>query len=205
MVILWYGEGCFKIQNGDRVILTDPPEKSSGLTAPRVQSDILVRTLAPWPFEEEVRDGETVYGAGEYDIQDITVRGFQLHEESGASFIKTAYVITWDDVRIGLAGHISGMLPPAVAENFEELDVLIAPAGGNPFIEQDALVRMVKQLNPKIFIPSFYKIPGLKRHAGDAHPVLEAFNGEASAQDKFVFKKKDIVDIKKTKCICLHV
>ncbi len=206
MIISWYGEGCFKIQHGERVLLVDPPEKSSGLTTPRMQTDVIIRTLVPWPFEDnEARDGEMVYGAGEYDIQGIVIKGFALNDESGEQFIKTAYVITVDDVRIGIAGHVSQTLPPAAAESFEELDVLIAPAGGEPFMSQEAVVRMVKQLNPKVFIPSFYKIPGLKRSAKDIKPVLEEFNGEASSQDKFVFKKKDIADIKKTTCVCLHV
>jgi len=40
MVISFYGEGCFKIQSGEAVVLIDPPSPQSGLTAPRFKFDV---------------------------------------------------------------------------------------------------------------------------------------------------------------------
>lgn len=207
MIITWHGEGCFRIQNGATSVLVDPPHEGSGAAQPRFQTDILIKTITAWPAaaEQASKASSVVRGAGEYDIAGITIRGFELPDESSKNFFKTVYVLGWDDVSIGLLGHCAGSLPPAAAEHFEDCDVLIAPAGGEPFAEIDAMVKLVKQLNPKIFIPSFLKAPGVKRGGAiDARQCAEHFNGGAAEEtDKFVFKKKDLVDIKKTRVVCL--
>ncbi len=136
----------------------------------------------------------------------MRIQGHELQEESGSNFFKTIYTVLWDDISIGLLGHATGPIPPAMLEKFEELDVLVGPAGGAPFMEQKDMVRLVKQLNPKIFIPSFFKIPGLKRKAGEVADIAEALNGgKTETLEKFVFKKKDLAEIKKTNLVCLKV
>jgi len=208
MIITWHGEGCFRIQNGSTSVLVDPPREGSGAAQPRFQTDILIKTITAWPApaESAFKAASVVRGAGEYDIAGITIRGFELPGESTKNFFKTVYVLGWDEVSIGLLGHCTGPLPPAVVEHFEDCDVLIAPAGGEPFADVDVMVKLIKQLNPKIFIPSFLKAPGVKRSGAiDARQCGERFNGGAMEEmDKFVFKKKDLVEIKKTRVVCLR-
>lgn len=207
MIISWYGEGCFKLQNGDTTLITDVPDASSGCTAPRGKVDVYIKTLTSLPPQGKYEGAQTsIYGAGEYDTQGIRIKGFQLLEESSEKFFKTVYIIKWDDIVIGTLGHISGALQLAITEQFEEIDVLIAPAGDAPFIHQKELIRLVKSLNPKIYIPSFYKIAGLKRKAEDIREVSEALNGgKITPEEKYVFKKKDLEGIKKTNMIVLNI
>lgn len=207
MVITWHGEGCFKFQNGDTSLLTDLPESVSGISAPRFKTDVLLKTITPWPNNQSEHNSDNVIiGAGEYDIKGIKIKGSELTDESASKFFKTVYSIIWDGITIGVLGHISGELPPSIMEDFEELDILIGPAGGEPFMSQEKMVKLVKNLNPKIFIPSFYKIQGLQRKSKDAKDFIGEFNGEAKkGQDKLVFKKKDLDEIKKTQVICLTV
>lgn len=205
MVITWHGEGCFKFQNGEVSLLTDLPDVSSGISTPRFKTDVLLKTLTPWPkIQTESNADQTIIGAGEYDIKGVKIKGFELSAESSPKFFKTVYSIIWDDITIGILGHLSQELSPQVMEDFEELDVLIGPAGGEPFIVQEKMVKLVKQLNPKVFIPSFFKAPGLKRKAGDIKDFTGEFNGEVKKpEEKFVFKKKDLADIKKANIVCL--
>jgi len=207
MIITWYGEGCFKFQNGETSLLTDIPDASSGCGAPRGKTNVYLKTLTPWPLQGPHESADTtVAGAGEYDLQGIRIKGYELIGESSKNFFKTVYAITWDEISIGLLGHISEQIQPAILEQFEEIDVLVAPAGGEPFIEQKELIRLIKLLNPKIYIPSFYKIPGLKRKSADIRDITEALNGgHITAEEKFVFRKKDLAEIKKTKITLLKV
>ncbi len=205
MIVTWNGEGCFKFQNGEVSLLTDLPDASSGLSVPRGKVSVYVKTLTTHPQPERNENADTtIFGAGEYDVQGIKIKGYELIEESGKGFFKTIYTLMWEDISIGLLGHMSGPIPPAILEYLEEIDVLIAPAGGPPFIEQKELVKLVKLLNPKIYIPSFFKIPGLKRKTEDPKEVFESLNGGGEKpEEKFVFKKKDLAEIKKTKVVCL--
>lgn len=206
MIISWHGEGCFKIQNGDTVVLVDPIQKESGLSVPRFKTDLVIRTITPWPKKEEEDDATTIWGAGEYDRSGIKVRGSQLAQESQKSFFKTAYSLLWDDVSIGLLGALEQPLSPEIMTGMEEVDVLIGPGGGDPFIDQKEMNKLIKKLNPKIFIPSFFKVSGLKRKAQDIKKMEEEFDGDIEKnQEKLVFKKKDLADIKKTKMVYCKV
>ena len=76
------------------------------------------------------------------------------------------------------------------------------------FVEKDQLD--IKILNGAfalalIFIPSFLKAPGVARSGAiTAQQCADHFNGGAMEEtEKFVFKKKDLVDIKKTRVVCL--
>jgi len=237
MVINFYGEGCFKIQSGDLIVLIDPLDgsasltTSAGLTVPRFKSDVILKTLTSLPIinsQPSMVNGQLIHGPGEYNIsakggsasggKDINITGFALpagQTESPASakatagrsekFIKTVYLIKIEGVNLCFLGHISETPEPAILEHLEEIDILFIPAGGEPFINQKAAAKVVKQTEPKIVIPSFYKIPNLKRSAGDISIFLEEFNGEKKqeAREKLVIKKKDLADIKKTEILLL--
>ncbi|MFA6136195.1 MAG: MBL fold metallo-hydrolase [Candidatus Paceibacterota bacterium] len=205
MVITWHGEGCFKIQNGETSVLLDPPEASSGITPPRFKTDILIKSISPWPQSTDNNQADfSVIGAGEYDFKGVSIKGFSLPKESSEKFFKSVFVIKWDDITLGVLGHLSEELPTQALENMEEVDVVIGPVGGTPFVSQDAMLKLVRQINPKVFIPSFYKIDGLKRKTLDIKSFISNFNGDVlKSEEKFVFKKKDLEEIKKTKIVQL--
>lgn len=206
MIITWHGEGCFRFQNGETSLLTDPPEHSTGITPPRFKTNILLKTLFPWPapFAQEANADVVVSGAGEYDIREVVIRGFELVDESSEKYFKTIYTLLWEDISVGILGHVSQNIPPNLLEHFEELDVLIVPAGGDPFLSLEKLGQLFKTLSPKIIIPSFTKLSGLKRTALDSKKIVEYFGGDHElGAEKLVFKKKDVLEIKKTKIVCL--
>lgn len=201
MIISYYGEGCFKIQNGEIVILTDPISPQSGLTTPRFKTDIILKTLTPFPIDlQPITDGQRlIYGPGEYNIKEINILGLANKKESAEDFLKTVYLIKADSLKICVLGHLAEAPEPDIAKYLEEIDILFIPAGGNPFINQEAAVKLIKNIEPKIVIPSFYKIPGLKRKSDDLKIFLEEINhGKHEPQEKLTVKKKDLDAIKKT-------
>ena len=210
MVISFYGEGCFKIQiqSGEFTILTDPFDSQTGLTAPRFKPDLIIKTLTAFPIVSP-NPPETQYlisGPGEYDIKNVSVFGFGLKKESSEKFLKTVYLIKLEGVRICLLGHISAALEPEIAERLEEIDVLFIPAGGKPFIEQEAAIKIIKQTEPKIVIPMFFRVPGLERKSSDLKIFLEEFDysqKNGTPQEKLAIRKKDLEAIKKTEIIVL--
>jgi len=213
MVITFYGEGCFKIQSGDFVILTDVFDNNIGLVPPRLKPDIALRTLTPLPLiknQESTAQNQpstAIIGPGEYNIKDVNVFGFLLAKESSDKFFKTIYLLGAEGINLCFLGHLSEMPEPTILEHLEEVDILFAPAGGQPFIDQKALAKLIKQIQPKIVIPSFFKIPSLKRPTDKIEKFLEELNGQKSGkiepQEKLVVKKKDLVNIKKMEVVVL--
>lgn len=211
MIITFHGEGCFKIQSGDFIVLTDPLDDNPEQRR-RIKSDVVLKTLTPFPLSQELTNLSTyqlISGPGEYNIKNVNITGFALPKESSEKFLKTVYLIKMEDINLCFLGHISEIPEPAILEHLEEIDILFIPAGGEPFINQKSAAKTVKQTGPKIVIPSFYKIPGLKRTAGDISIFLEEFNGEKTkqkeAQEKLVIKKKDLTGIKKTEIMVLKI
>ncbi len=207
MIITFYGENCFKIQNGDAMILTDSFNSQSGLTPPRLKPDIAIKTITPFPiiqFPDQL--GKLILGAGEYNFKNIDITGFNLPNESAKKLLISVYLIKMEGIKLGILGHLSEikLLSPIILETFKEIDLLFIPAGGSPFIDQESAIKLIKQLEPKIVIPSLFKISGLKRDADKIEKFIEKFNHQTiTPQEKLTIKKKDLDGIIKTQIIVL--
>lgn len=186
MVINWYGESCFKIQSGETVILTDPFESSSGLTPPRFRADLILKSAMQQPSPYFSYGTPTLTGPGEYDVKEVEITGL-------ANKTSTVYLIKMEDFKLCFLDGLSQTLEPAILEKMDSIDILFIPAGGQPFIEQDEAAKLIKKINPKIVIPSLFKIPGLKRKSDDLKEFLKAIGQkEAEPQEKLTVKKKDL-------------
>lgn len=206
MVISYYGENSFKIQSGEFTILTDPVDASSGLTPPRFKHDILLKTLTAFPPQEAAPDqGIAIYGPGEYNVDDTTIFGYLSENEVTDKILKTVYLVTLEDIKLCFLGHLADIPAPSIMEKLEDVDILFIPGGGSPYIDQKKVAKLVKQIQPKIVIPTAYKVPGLKRPADDLKIFLEDLDQkDVEPQDKLTLKKKDLISVKPTQVTILQ-
>jgi L-ascorbate metabolism protein UlaG (beta-lactamase superfamily) len=190
MIINWYGEGCFKVQTGGITIVTDLFLSSSGLTPPRFKADITLSTNTTYPLEEKPDTGNYVVGAGEYEIQGVEIKGFSINGDKDA--IKTAFLVHAEGIYLGFLGGLEHLPDPKIIEELGGVDILFVPAGGKPHIEQEHIGKLIKQINPKIVVPAFYKVPGLKRNAETLDAFLKELGKKEIAEEKLTIKKKDL-------------
>lgn len=205
MIINWYGEGCFKIQTGGLTLLTDPFESNTGLTPARGKNEIILKTLTAWPLTAVKEEGQLIRGGGEYEIQEITIRGFSLLKESSDKFFKTAYKVIAEDITLGFLGHLAEGLTPEATEELKDADILFIPAGGKPFLDQEAGAKLVKQLSPKLAVASFFKIPGLKRPSADWKNFADELGQKPEVSEKLTVRKKELSEQKGTKLVILKI
>ncbi|MDP3901409.1 MAG: MBL fold metallo-hydrolase [bacterium] len=185
MVINWYGEGCFKIQTSDTVILIDAFDSDTGLTPPRFKSDITLSTDAPFIGGEFPNDGIT--GPGSYEIKDIEIVGYPLATN------QTVYILKVEDMRLGFLGHtVNKNLSPEIVEKISGVDILFIPAGGIPYISQEDAAKLIKQIDPRLVVASFFKISGLKRKSDDYKDFLKEIDQKCEPQDRLTIKQKDL-------------
>ena len=104
-------------------------------------------------------------------------------QESTEKFLKTAYVVRWEGMKLVFLGHLSAPIDATLLEEFAEPDILILPIGGGHFLEPAVAAKIAKQLEAKIIIPSFYK---------NSDDFLKALGKKVEMTEKFVFKQKDI-------------
>jgi L-ascorbate metabolism protein UlaG (beta-lactamase superfamily) len=191
MVITWYGEGCFKIASGDVSVLTDPFTSDIGLTSPRSKADLILYTSVPHPLPYASR-GETheIVGPGNYEVKGVEVAGWA--GQSTATELRTVYRVTIEGMSIGILGALAENPKPELLEELGSASILLVPAGGPPALSPEAAAKLVKQLSPKIVIPSFYRIPGLTRKALDVKTFLDELGKHANPEEKLTLKKKEL-------------
>ena len=184
MIINYYGGDYFKIQAGDLTVLVDPENQRSFKGAALVLNTVRPALAeAPAQTEQTGMSPFWIDHQGEYEVQGIHVSGWSLGEEERRE--KTAYRMIFDEVHLGILGHITHDSDPRIHEFLKECDVLIIPGGEKPYIGASAAAKLVRQLEPAVIIPSLTKNP---------RPFLKELGQEKlKEEEKFVFKKKELV------------
>ncbi len=196
MNIEWRGEGCFEIATtgGHFSLITELPGRDSGLNAPRTKTDMQLSIwgdLEDTLFSQEENSRFVIAGPGEYELKDVFVSGVKLNSEETS--IKTAYLIKLEDISVGYLGEISKKeITPEIIGFFEGVDILLLPIGGNGMLDAEAAAELVNQIEPKIVIPMYYKISGLKRKADTLEQFLKEMGITAKPEEKLLIKKKDL-------------
>ncbi len=187
MIINWYGEGSFKVQTSGVTLLTDPFDSSVGLSAPRFKTDITLNS-GPFPAYKSDKEieGSTVVGAGEYEIKGVDIAGFS----AGTG---TIYIVKTEDLKLGFLGQLASIeLTENTMEMASDCDILFVPVGGEPYLEPALAVKLIKKLEPKMVVPCFYAIDGLKRDAKELKEFEKEFGQKVSPEEKLTIKIKDI-------------
>lgn len=197
MTIEWRGEGCFEISTtgGHFSIITELPNRESGLSAPRTKTDALLSIwsdLEDTLFSKELSDRLIISGPGEYETKDVFIQGMKVGGEKTS--IKSIYRILMEDIKLGYLGEISKKeITPEAIGFVDDCDVLFIPIGGNGMLSGEEAAGVVNQIEPKIAIPMYYKISGLKRKADSLETFLKEFGSNGvKTEDKLIIKKKDL-------------
>lgn len=194
MQIQYFGLSSFKITTKEAVLITDPFHKDSGLIAPRGAADILVLSENKKSLYSSTSgiSGEPFLmdTPGEYDVKGITVTGIPLKQ--GEKFI-SVFLIESEDLRILNLTHIHDFnMQESEIEDLGEIDILILPVGGNTVLSASGAAKVVNEIEPKIIIPSHYKIPGLILDLDPLDKFIKEMGGKKEDMDKLTLRRKDL-------------
>ena len=193
MLITWYGQTCFRIisqkgKEGPVNILIDPLEKGTGLRPPKLEADILLSTAN----KKISNKAFLISGPGEYDIKGIYIQG--IHSRGPATLEgNTIYTIESEGIKVCHLGMVSqDELKSEQFERIGEVDILMVPIGGGEVISAKGAIKMMSQIEPKIIIPMYYRIPKLKQKLDGLDKFLKNL-GIKSLQPlpKLSIRKKD--------------
>jgi len=201
MVITWYGQSCFKIQSGETVLITDPFDKSIGLTPPRGQANIV--TVSHHHYDHDnietfsAANPFIIDGPGEYEVKGVNVAGvvtFHDEKEGKERGANTVYVIEMEGIKICHLGDIGqAKLTNAQLEIIDGVDILMIPVGGIYTLNPEDVPDLINQIEPKIVIPMHYKISGLAIKLEGIEPFLKEMGiSKFQAVDKLTVKKKEL-------------
>lgn len=202
MQITWYGLSCFKITSGETTLLMSPFGKNAGLTPPRTKADIVFISGGDDVAVSE--GGFVVSGPGEYEVKGVLINGLS----AGASTIYTVHV---EGITICHLDSASKEQIDAVLDKLGGIDILLVPVGGSHRNGKDEVhtlgaeeaVAIVSEIEPRIAIPMYFKVPKLAFDVGGVAPFLKAMGAtQAEEFEKFSIKRKDL-PLEETKVITL--
>jgi L-ascorbate metabolism protein UlaG (beta-lactamase superfamily) len=212
-----------KNKNHSVDILIDPFEKENGLRAPKIEADILLMTekgkktlsgnffLINHPGEYDLKE---VYIEGipgfengvkkiesyeddeeENDENETRSKSDNANDQKKARVETTIYILEAEELRICHLGQLRQKeLTSEQVEKIGKIDVLMLPIGGGKTLNAKEAIKVMSQIEPKIIIPMYYKIPGLKEKIDSLDEFLKTIGVKPlEALSKLSIKKKDIV------------
>ena len=194
MIITYHGGQCFKVSFGDTTLAFDPISKKSDLPPVKFGSDVAFITMHHPNFNgaDQVAHGSrepfVVEGPGEYEVGDVTVRGYGVPTKyDKKDRITTIYQVVLEGMNIVFLGAISDPeIDPKILAELGNIDILFVPIGGGDVLEVPQASKLAVKLEAKLVIPMHYDAVALK-----------AFLKEESAEDS---KPVDKLTLKKERC-----
>ncbi len=174
MDIEYKGSNCIVITTKYGVTVIDPKISSVGLKDYQGKMSAQLNTQPNFGTHRD--DALLIDGPGEYEISGMSVTGIaaQRHTDTPDQGKQaTMYRLNNGDISIAVVGHVVPELSEAQLEAFGIVDVLIVPVGGNGYtLDAHAAVQVVRQVEPKIVIPTHYSEPGVTYEVPQAELAL---------------------------------
>jgi len=201
----YYGANCVRISNKKvNIVLDDNSAMANGLASIATKEDIVIFT------SQKGYTGDArfmIEGPGEYEIAEVSVRGIPTKAHLDADGQRaTIYSIHANGFSIGVLGHIYPSLTDEQLEELGIIDVLIVPVGGNGYtLDATGASKLIKQIDPKIVIPTHYNDSGISYEVPQADLDLflaEMGTADTESIDVLKLKESDLGD--KTQVIVLN-
>ena len=190
MELVFYGGNCIKLTTKKASIVIDDNLVSLGLKPVTKSNDISLRTshLISEPKESKF----SAEMPGEYEISGVIIHGVaaRSHMDEEGKQTGVIYAIESDDIRIAVLGHIYPELSEDQLEQIGMIDIAIVPVGGNGYtLDGVGALKVLKQLEPKIVIPTHYADKQIKYEVPQ-QDLNEALKGMAMEPSETVDKLK---------------
>lgn len=198
MVISYHGGECFKVSFGDTTLAFNPISKDSKLKPAKFGSDIVLVSLNHPDMNgaDMATFGErqpfVVSGPGEYEVKEITIKGFASQSRyGGKEGLNTVYFVSLEGMNLCFLGALGAAdLPQEAKQELDDVDILFVPVGGEGVLDASAAYKLAVKLEPHIIVPMHYGEMGTK-------DALKQFLKQAGAEgvkpeDKLTLKKKDL-------------
>ena len=189
MDIEYKGANCVVLSTKHQSVVVDPNLSSVGLKDITVKNAVVLATQRDFAVPAE--GSLVVDGPGEYETMHVAIKGVAAqrmidHDESEKS---TMYRVVIGDVAIAIVGHVASPLTEDQLEKIGLVDIAIVPVGGSGYtLDAHQAVSVVRELNPKVVIPTHYADGALNYEVPQME--LDAFIKELTAEHETTAKFK---------------
>lgn len=187
MQISWLGYNSYRFQSNGTTLITNPYDPVAEYKINRQGADIVVASHdVKEVFDAVSGNPFFITQPGEYEVKSIFVYGVP-------SASATLYRLTIESVSIAFIGSVKlKELTDAQLEVVEGADILIVPVGGGSVSNAKEAAQIINQIEPRIVIPSFYKISGSKG-LDSIEVFLKEYSAPHEEVDKLRIQKKELL------------
>lgn len=194
MIITHHGGQCFKVSFGDTTLAFDPISKKSKLSSVKFGSDVAFISMHHPNFDgaDQVAHGTrepfVVEGPGEYEIGDVTARGYGVETTyDKEKRINTIYQVVLEGMNMVFLGALGDPeIDPKILGELGNIDILFVPIGGGDVLEVPQASKLAVKLEARLIIPMHYDATALKAF------LKEESSEDVKPVDKLTIKKKDV-------------
>ncbi len=162
MELQFYGANCVSLTHkGTRLVIDDNLAEIGAKSILKPEDVALYSGAHTNPTTGRL----TFDSPGEYEVGDISIVGIaaRSHIEEEGKHSTTMLKLMIGDLSILVTGHIYPELSEAQLESIGMIDVLFVPVGGNGYtVDPVGAVKLIKDIEPKIVIPTHYADKALK-------------------------------------------
>jgi len=194
MIITYHGLESFKIVHGSTTAALNPVSKTSTHKSTSFGADIVLVSLNHSDMNgvDTVSRGDKepfiISGPGEYEVNDVFIRGFATPTVYSGLQWNTTYLISMEGMRLCYLGALSATeLPKELDEALEEIDVLFVPIGNNGVLSPKDGHKVAVHIEPRIVIPMHYDTRQLNSF------LKEGGETNGKLLDKLTLKPKDLI------------
>lgn len=189
MEITYRGGNCVEFAIKKETVVIDGALSKLGLKDINAKDGVYLATQRGW--NPEAAATMCIDGPGEYEVRGVSIKGvastsmIALNDEKNA----TIYRVVLQGVTIVVVGHVRVPLNEDELEKIGVVDIAILPVGGNGYtMDAHQAAGVVKQLEPKVVIPTHYADPAITYEVPQ-NPIDE-FLKEMSAEHEVVSSYK---------------
>jgi len=200
MIITHFGAESFKVSFGDTTLAFNPISKDSKLKQSRFGADIALISIEHPDMNgaDQVALGEkepfVVRGPGEYEVQDILIKGYLTTSEYGGKEIyNTAYLVTMEKMLILFLGAINTTdLPKELKEVADKIDILFVPIGGKGVLDPKKAYELAVSIGPHVIVPTHFEGVGEKDSIKEFLKEDGTAAGNHKPVNKLTIKSRDV-------------
>lgn len=201
MQIFWHGFSCVRIEgthgNKETTLVTDPFESELGLRFPRTLSpDIVVlshQERKKFPLDAFENKPFVIDNPGEYEVDGMFVFANPLKGEGSEYPYPMMHRFEIEGISVGYLGGIHRALEESEIAKLDNIDVLLLPVGGGPFMNAKQAIETINLVEPRIVVPLYHHVEGVKLDLGTADAFCKEL-GVCKRQDanKLKLSRKDL-------------
>lgn len=197
MEIQWHGLSSFSLKGKSATVLTDPYDREkTGLKLPKLAPHIVLSN-ADFDIHHAISqfgmDVKVFDWPGEYEAKNINIQGIPAYDRPREKDLPAEapkerrledskkdsanrviiFMIELDGFKICHLSNLGHKLTPEMLEAIGDVDILLIPVGGGVCLDAKKAHEVIEQLDPRVVIPMYYKIPGIKLALADVETFLK--------------------------------